>query len=373
MTSYKESGVDIELGDNVSEIMYNAAKRTWANRKGLLGEVIVPVDDFTGVRAIDVSGLPQGTMMNIGFDGVGTKIEIAERLGDYHTIAHDLIAMVCDDAVVRGAEPVLVGSILDVNSLRSSEGPYLEQVRELARGMIDAASDANVAVVNGEVAELGSRVGGYGGFNCNWGAACVWFANRERMFTGHEVKPRDFLIGLREDGFRSNGLSLVRRIMQKGYGAEWHIEAKKYAQAILKPSQVYSKAVVEMFGGLDKEPKAELHGVAHITGGGIPGKLGRMLKPSGLGAVISDAWEPPSIMRLVQERGGVSDEEAYRTWNMGYGMILATPDPEDVIKVAYKHSLSAQVIGRVAIGTEIKIRNMGVFRKADFEFLTFYR
>src|SRR3989339_342830 len=140
--TYMDSGVNIELGDDVSKILYNAAKQTWENRKGGIGEVIVPFDDFSGVRAIDVSGLPKGTMMNIGFDGVGTKVEIAERTGNYSTLAYDLFAMVCDDAVVSGAEPVLIGSILDVNSLTGS----IEKVKQLAHGYVAAAKEANVAV-----------------------------------------------------------------------------------------------------------------------------------------------------------------------------------------------------------------------------------
>ena len=131
-STYADAGVNIELGDDVSKILYNAAKQTWDNRKGRLGELIVPFDDFSGVRAIDVSGLPAGTLMNIGFDGVGTKMELAERFNNHKTIAYDLFAMVCDDAIVRGAEPVLIGSILDVNSLGSEGETYIEQIRQLA-------------------------------------------------------------------------------------------------------------------------------------------------------------------------------------------------------------------------------------------------
>ena len=111
MSTYAESGVDVDTEAKVSRLMYEAAKQTWANRQGTLGEVIVPTDDFSGVRAINVGELPLGTVMNLGFDGVGTKAEIAQRVGDHSTIAHDLIAMVADDAVVRGAEPVIAGSI----------------------------------------------------------------------------------------------------------------------------------------------------------------------------------------------------------------------------------------------------------------------
>ena len=193
-TTYADSGVNIELGNDASKILYEAAKLTWENRKGKLGELIVPYDDFSGVRAIDVSGLPPGTLMNVGFDGVGTKMELAERVNDHRTIAYDLFAMVCDDAVVRGAEPVLVGSILDVNSLGKEGETRIEQLKQLAEGYIKAARDANVAIVNGEVAELGDRVDGFGDFNYNWGAGVVWFANKDRMFTGKEIRVGDSLV-----------------------------------------------------------------------------------------------------------------------------------------------------------------------------------
>ena len=363
-TTYADSGVNIDSGDDVSKILYNAAKQTWDNRKGRLGEVIVPFDDFTGVRAIDISNLPAGTLMNIGFDGVGTKIELAERVRNHRTIAYDLFAMVCDDAVVRGAEPVLVGTILDVNSLGTSDKPFIEEVRQLAEGYINAAKAANVAIVNGEVAELGSRVGGFGPFNYNWGAGVVWFAKKDRMFTGKKIKEGDYLVGLREEGFRSNGLSLVRKIMKNNHGDNWHQVSWKngnvsLADLALTPSKIYTAAVVGMFGGYNGEPKTEVHGVAHITGGGVPGKLGRVLKPSGLGAVIDEPFEPSEFMEYLQALGNVSDIEAYKTWNMGQGMIIVTPKPEEVIKIARDYRIPAQCIGRIVGEQGIRIRNKG--------------
>ncbi len=363
-STYAEAGVNIELGDDVSKILYNAAKQTWNNRRGRLGELVVPFDDFSGVRAIDVSNLPAGTLMNIGFDGVGTKMELAERVNNHKTIAYDLFAMVCDDAVVRGAEPVLIGSILDVNSLGRGDEIYIEQVKQLAEGYIGAAKAANVAIVNGEVAELGNRVSGYGNFNYNWGAAVIWFAKKDRMFTGREIKEGDSLVGLREKGFRSNGLSLVRRIMKNTHGENWHQVSWKVgndslADLALTPSKIYTAAVVDMFGGYDREPKVEIHGVAHITGGGVPGKLGRVLRPSGLGAVIDEPFEPSDFMLYTQALGNVADEEAYKTWNMGQGMIIVTPKPEAVIGVAKVHGIDAKQIGYVTKDPTIRIKNKG--------------
>ena len=109
--TYKDSGVNIDLGDDASKVLYEAAKLTWKNRRGRLGEVVEIFEDFSGLRAINVGNLPLDTYMNINFDSIGTKIELSERIAKHDTVAYDLFAMVCDDAVVRGAEPVLVGSI----------------------------------------------------------------------------------------------------------------------------------------------------------------------------------------------------------------------------------------------------------------------
>jgi len=370
-TTYADSGVNIDLGDDVSKILYNAAKQTWDNRKGKLGELIVPFDDFSGVRAIDVSGLPKGTLMNIGFDGVGTKMEIAERMNNHKTIAYDLFAMVCDDAVVRGAEPVLIGSILDVNSLGRGNDTYIDQVKQLAEGYIGAAKAANVAIVNGEVAELGNRVGGFGPFNYNWGAAVVWFAKKDRLFTGREIKEGDWLVGLKEYGFRSNGLSLVRKILLNDYGENWHNEAFEegtLGEYALLPSRIYSGAVVDMFGGFDGEPKAEVHGVVHVTGGGIPGKLGRVLKPSGLSARLNAPYEATPLMRHCQLIGDVEDFEAYKTWNMGQGMIIITPDPTSVIATAKQHSIESKLIGQVYKDSDpgIRIWDEGCYSAGEY-------
>ncbi|HLC81061.1 MAG TPA: AIR synthase related protein, partial [Candidatus Nanoarchaeia archaeon] len=240
-----------------SKILYEAAKLTWKNRAGRLGEVVELFDDFSGLRAINVGGLPEDACMNIGFDGVGTKIELAERIAKHDTVAYDLLAMVCDDAVVRGAEPVIVGSILDIKSLGDGDKSYLDFVNQLAVGYTNAAREANVVIVNGEVAELGARVNGYGPFNYNWGAGVVWFARKSRMLTGYNIKDGDALVGLREKGFRSNGLSLVRKIMKDAHGEEWHnqtYEGANLAELVLHPSRIYCQAVVEMNGGFAGEP-----------------------------------------------------------------------------------------------------------------------
>ena len=362
MTTYQDAGVHLSLGDKASEIMYEAARETWKNRAGLLGEVIVPFDDFSGLRTIDVSNLPKGTLMNIGFDGIGTKVEIAERVGDHSTMAFDLFAMVCDDAVIRGAEPVLIGSILDLNTLGDDQRDHIDVIRQLADGYVKAAADAGVAVVNGEVAELGLRVGGVGDFCCNWGAAVVWFAKREHILTGEDVRPGDTIVGLREEGFRSNGLSLLRKAMSDLHGDVWHtlpFEGKTMGEWALWPSRIYSRTVVDMVGGFEKGARAKVHAAAHITGGGVPGKLGRALKKSGYGARLDDLFTPSPLMLYCQEHAGIADKEAYRTWNMGQGMALVTPEPDVVLDIAKEHGVEAKVIGSVQEQATIDIKSKG--------------
>ncbi|GAI78299.1 unnamed protein product [marine sediment metagenome] len=200
-------------------------------------------------------------------------------------------------------------------------------IQQLAQGYVNAAKAANVAVINGELAELGNAVGGYGNFKYNWCAGVIWFANKERLFTGKEIKVNDFIVVLQEKGFRSNGLSLVRKTFGEEYGEDWHeqeFEGEKLGNLVLTPSTIYSKAVVHLHGGFKTNGSCKIHGVSHITGGGIPGKLGRILKPSGYGAELNDLFEPCKAMQHCQEIGEISDQEAYRTWNMGQGLAIIT-------------------------------------------------
>ncbi|MFA5792729.1 MAG: AIR synthase-related protein [Candidatus Gracilibacteria bacterium] len=360
MTTYADSGVNIELGDDSSKIMYEAAKITWQNRAGLLGEVVAPKDDFSGVRVINVGGLPTGTVMCMGFDGVGTKVELAERMQNHSTVAFDLFAMVCDDAVVYGGEPVLVGSILDVKTLGTGEKSHIDFMKQLATGYIEAAKEARVAVINGEIAELGARISGYGDFNYNWGSAVIWFANKDRLFTGKEISVGDKIIALEEKGFRSNGLSLLRKIMQDNYGDEWHqkeLNGVQMGDLALTPSTIYSASVCDMFGGYNGEKKVDVHGVAHITGGGIPGKLGRVLNRAGLGAKLDALFEPCALMKHAIEIGKVPLDEAYRSWNMGNGMlvIVAPGEEQKAMAIANAHGVNAKICGEIVAEKGVKI------------------
>ena len=356
--TYAAAGVDLELGDAASRLLYEAAQRTWTQREDRLGAVIIPHDDFSGIRAIEVGNLPPGTVMGMGFDGIGSKIEIAERMGVWDTLAHDLLAMVCDDAVTQGGEPVLVGTVLDVNRV------HLDAIAQIADGYVSAAAAAGVAVLNGELAECGSRLAGYGSFTCNWGAGVVWFARRDRLLSGARVRAGDAIVGLAETGCRSNGYTLLRQILQREHGDDWHTvpyDNTTLGHLALQPSRIFAKAVVDMLGGMEGEPQASLHGVVHVTGGGVPGKLERLLRRAELGADITSPLSPGPLLTYLQEHGPVSDREAYRVWNMGHGMLICTPQPDAVLAVAERHGITSQVVGRITTERGIRLRSRGRF------------
>lgn len=361
--TYAAAGVDVDVEAKAAKILYQATRETWSNRAGELGEVIVPFDDFAGLRFVRVDMLPKGTVMYGGSDGVATKAAFAEFADRYDTLAFDLMAMVCDDAVIRGGEPVLFKNVLDMNTLGQDES-RLPYIRELAKGLVAAAKEAGVAVINGELAQLNDRKGHMERFSLDWSADVTWFAHESRLITGYDVTPGNALIGLREEGLRCNGISLIRKVLRETYGDDWYTKeypGGKLIDAALAPSRIYSGTVVDIFGGYDlsRPAKAALTGAAHISGGGIPEKLGRVLRASGHGAVIDDAFDPCDLMRHCQEIGNVTDREAYRTWNMGQGMILISPDPEAVIRVANEHGIEAKVIGTIEERPGIRLRSRG--------------
>lgn len=352
--TYKDAGVDLITGDDASAIMFQASKLTWPNRQGRIGEIGMDARSFSDLRFMKVTA--DGIVLGMNFDGVGTKIEIAERLGVHNSIAFDLFAMVCDDAAIRGAEPIVVGSILDCNAIS------LSIIRELAHGMVDAAAVSRVAVINGEVAELGGRVQGYGNYSYNWGAAVVWAALPERLITGKGVRSGDSVIAVRESGVRSNGLSLLRKVFTGAFGASWHSVSRNgrtLGEEVLAPSIIYTPLIVALTGGCAGEPSAEVSAMAHITGGGIPGKLKRALQASTKGARLDNLFAPPDVLLHCQELGSIADWEAYRTWNMGQGLLIVSHDADQILAVSAKLGFEATIAGCIQESSSIEILSRG--------------
>jgi phosphoribosylformylglycinamidine cyclo-ligase len=334
MATYEDSGVNIEMGDACSRLAYNAAKATFSARKGMIGEPLVDEGGFSGALDMGDFYLVQND------DGVGSKIQIAEMIGQYNTLGYDLLAMVTDDAICVGAETISVTNTLDVDKVDPAK------IEPLMEGLKEAAIEQKVVVPGGEIAELGNMVNGY-----LWNATAVGIVEKSKMITGANIQSGDKIIGLRSAGIRSNGFSLVRYILKEKFGDDWanekYDETQTWGQATLTPSVIYSNCILDMHGRYKQPAKLELKGVVHVTGGGIHGNMDRILKKTGTKADLNNLPEPHEVMKKLMELGSVSEDEAYKTWNMGVGMILITNDTDQALEICGQHEIEAQIIGEI--------------------------
>ncbi|MBT4917163.1 phosphoribosylformylglycinamidine cyclo-ligase [Candidatus Peregrinibacteria bacterium] len=337
MATYADSGVDIEKGDAASKVAYDNAKKTFASRKGMIGEPLQDDGGFTG--ALDMGDF----LLVQNDDGVGTKIEVAERIGKFDTMGYDLVAMVADDAACIGAETISLSNTLDVNKVDE------KKIEALMGGLEKACLEHKIVVPGGEIAELGEMVNGY-----VWNSTAIGIVGKDKLIKGDNIKEGDKIIGLKSEGLRSNGFSLVRYILKEAFGEDWYHEkyddTKNWGEAVLTPSKIYSSAILEMHGRHGEEAKAELKGIVHVTGGGIPGNITRVLKKSGLGAKLDNLPEPHEVIKKLMELGNVAKDEAYKTWNMGVGMILISNDVDKIEEICKSHGIEMDVIGEVQAG-----------------------
>ncbi len=330
MATYKDSGVDIALGDKCSAIAYACAKNTFAGRKGMIGEPVLDEGGFAG--AIDMGDY----YLIQNDDGVGSKIRVAEMMGKYDGLGYDLVAMVADDAICVGAETISITNTLDVDKIDENK------ISSLMSGLEKACLEQKIVVPGGEIAELGNMLNGY-----VWNATSVGIVEKNKMITGEKIEVGDKIVGLPSRGIRSNGFSLVRHILSEKYGEEWgfqkYNDSTLWGDAVLIPSKIYSGMLLEIHGRYGKPAKSEIGGIVHVTGGGIYGNISRVLKKKGLKSNLNNLPEIPELFARLMELGSVSEEEAYKTWNMGVAMIVITKDP-DVILSQFK---DATIIGEV--------------------------
>lgn len=343
MATYKQSGVDIDLGDKCSRIAYDFAKKTFTGRKGRIGEPVIEDGGFTGMMDMGDYYLVQND------DGVGTKMAVAEKIKKFDTLGYDLVAMVADDAACVGAECISVSNTIDVNKLDE------KIVTELMSGLEKAASENNIICPGGEIAELGNALNGW-----VWNATALGIVEKNKVIRADNVKPGDKIIGLDSNGFRSNGLSLVRFVLKEKFGDDWAFEKyddmKNWGEAVLVPSIIYSSLIMDLHGRYKEKGVAEVKGVVNVTGGGIPGNIVRILKKSHVGAKLHSLPEIPDMMKKLIEYGKVPMEDAYRTWNMGIGMILISNDIDKVEEICKKRGVRMYVIGEVTADEKVDIK-----------------
>ncbi len=339
--SYRDAGVDIDAGNALVERIKPAIKST--HRNGVLGGI----GGFGGLFELPTGY--QNPVLVSGTDGVGTKLKVAMMLEKHDTIGIDLVAMCVDDLVCTGAEPLF---FLDYISVGRLDPDHIEQ---LVAGVAEGCRQAGCALVGGEMAEHpGAMVDGE--FDLVGFAAGV--VDADRVITGDRVTPGDVLIGLHSPGLRSNGYSLARRLMFEVAGRDigdpvWDGADSTVGEELLVPSVIYSPSVHAAIA------EADIHSIAHITGGGIPGNLNRVLADTTDAVVDRSSWESPRIFDELARIGSVDAAEMAKTFNLGIGMILVVPpaDRDAAIAALAAEGQRATVIGEITQGTgEVVLR-----------------
>lgn len=326
--SYKNAGVDIEKGNLLVDRIKSLADGT--HIPGVMGSL----GGFGAAFDLAALGYKDPLLVS-GTDGVGTKLKIAISLNRHDTIGIDLVAMCVNDLLVLGAKPVF---FLDYFACASLDVGISETV---ISGIAHGCKLAGCALIGGETAEM---PGMYQPGDYDLAGFCVGVVERENLIDGKQVVQGNTLIGIASSGFHSNGFSLVRHIIENNnIGFNEKIEDKELGDLLLAPTKIYTDPVLELI------KKTPVHALAHITGGGLIENIPRVL-PDHLQAVINtDSWDWPAIFKWIQATGKINNDEMYRTFNCGVGMVACVPEKnrDDVIALLNRAGEIAWEIGYI--------------------------
>jgi phosphoribosylformylglycinamidine cyclo-ligase len=333
--TYKDAGVDIDAGDFFVRKIKPYVKSTFRP------EVMTHIGGFGGLFALKKY---QNPVLVSGTDGVGTKLKIAFLTNKHDTVGIDLVAMCVNDIVVSGAEPLFFLDYFATGKLKPRTHA------DIVKGIAAGCKQAGCALIGGETAEMPSF---YAEGEYDLAGFAVGVVEKKKIIDGSRIKPGNALIGLASSGLHSNGFSLVRKVLLEasGYTVKDVLPelGKPLGNALLTPTRIYVKTIL----ALQKE--FDLRGLAHITGGGITENTPRML-PKGTAALIrKGSWNIPPVFNLIQQKAKIDDEEMYRDFNMGIGMVLAIPakQADAVIKKANKLGEKAYLIGAIVKGKQV--------------------
>lgn len=325
--TYAGAGVDLTAADDVVERIRPLAQRT--HRPGVIGGI----GGFGGLFAVDTSRFSQPVMVT-ATDGVGTKLQIAQRLGRHDTVGIDLVAMVADDIVVCGAEPQVFCDYIAVGNLRP------DVVTELVAGIAEGCVTAGCALVGGETAE---HPGVMPADDYDLAGFGVGLVDRDEVLGPDRVVAGDALVGMASSGLHANGYSLVRRLVADlDLGARHGLD-RPLGDILLTPTAIYTKACLALADA------GVVNALCHVTGGGLPGNLPRVLPP-GLGAdVDTKSWDPLPVFDLMQRLGEVTATEMFDVFNMGVGMVAVVRPSrvDEAVAVLTDHEVDSWVMGTV--------------------------
>lgn len=328
--SYRDAGVDIDAGDAFIDVIKPVAKRT--QREGCLS-------GLGGFGAL--FQVPQNYKEPIlvsGTDGVGTKLKLAFDLNKHDTIGIDLVAMCVNDVLVQGAEPLFFLDYFATGKLTP------DVAAKVVEGIGEGCVQANAALIGGETAEM---PGMYSDGEYDLAGFCVGAVEKSEIIDGSKVKAGDVLVGLASTGAHSNGYSLVRKVIDTyEVPLSTEIGGKPLAEAVLAPTKIYVRSVLSLMKEVD------VHALAHITGGGIPGNLNRVLPENCHAVVQESAWQWPELFTWLMETANIEKHEMYRTFNCGVGMILVMDanDADKAIEHLNAAGENAFVLGEIKDG-----------------------
>lgn len=345
---YREAGVDVEAGRAFVEQIRNLVQST--HRPEVLGGF----GGFSGCFQLPV-GYQEPVLVS-GTDGVGTKLKLAQDLNCHDTVGIDLVAMCVNDILTSGAQPLFFLDYLATGKLNS------EQLTQVVAGIAQGCRLSGCALLGGETAEM---PGFYQPGEYDLAGFCVGIVEKSQMLDGSQVNVGDVAIGLASQGVHSNGFSLVRKIVRDSpaktqsfsdraaHPLNWDtcpelLEGRSLGEVLLTPTQIYVKPVLDA-----RRAGIDLHGMAHITGGGLPENLPRCLGAGQSVQIEPNSWVVPPIFQWLAEAGQVSTDAMFNTFNMGIGFVLLVPpaQAESALSWFKSQDIGVYIIGKVIEGT----------------------
>lgn len=332
---YREAGVDVEAGRAFVDRISSLVKGT--HRPEVLGGF----GGFSGCFQLP-TGYREPVLVS-GTDGVGTKLKLAQELNCHNTVGIDLVAMCVNDVLTSGAEPLFFLDYLATSKLNP------EQLTQVVAGIADGCKESGCALLGGETAEM---PGFYQPGEYDLAGFCVGIVEKSQMLDGSGVKVGDIAIALSSQGVHSNGFSLVRKIVNEAADNNWHtcpelLGGSSLGKVLLTPTKIYVKPVLEA-----RRTGLEIHGMAHITGGGLPENLPRCLSPGQSVKIDTTSWVIPPIFEWLAQAGQVSLNSMFNTFNMGIGFVLIVPPQatEQTLTWFKSQGVEAYQIGQVIEG-----------------------
>jgi phosphoribosylformylglycinamidine cyclo-ligase len=329
--SYKAAGVDIDEANRFVESLKPLVKTTF--RK----EVMSGIGGFGGLFHLDPEKYRDPVLVS-STDGVGTKLKIAQEMNRHDTIGIDLVAMSVNDIVVQGAEPLF---FLDYLSLGKID---VGRCLEILDGIVRGCQDAGCALIGGETAEM---PGFYGHDEYDLAGFCVGIVDADRLLDGSAIRVGDRIIGLASSGLHSNGFSLARHVLfeRGGYRLGDRLETLEHTigDELLTPTRIYVRTVLNLIKNFT------VKGIVHITGGGFIDNIPRIIPAASRVILQKGAWPVHPVFSAIQKIGNIVDDEMYRVFNMGIGMMLVVPEKEsgEILERLEQMGEKAYLIGQI--------------------------